>query len=318
MNANAMAMVDYPEMTDGFEIDLGEHIEYIFELALKGGPDPSDYDKLHDCFQSIGDLIHSGKHAHSDLVKYWSVLGDIFSIETMQGHVVSRPHGYFGDFEIIDKIYRKHVTSADNLRKWDLFFHAQAAPKAVRNRKRYFIDVIRKRISKYHNSEPYNILNVGSGPARDVLECFEYLNGNGNVYFECVDQEPKANRYAKNLCYKYLNQIKFHERNIFRLKLYDKYSLIWSAGLFDYLDEKLFISLLKKFLTLCKPDGEIIIGNFSKNNPTRDYMEFAHWFLYHRDEEELTQLAIESGVSDQNIFIGREPEGVNLFLHIKT
>jgi len=299
---------------------MDKHIKYIRELVQKGGPNPSEYQNLNKCFVSIGNLIRNDEYTHSDIAKYWPTLGDVFSTKTMQGFVINKPHGYFGDFEIIDKIYQKHITSVDNLKNWDLFFHEQAAPKAVRNRKQYFINIIKEKLSKYHNSEPYKILNVGSGPARDVLDCFEYLNGNGsgNVYFDCVDQEPKANRYAKNICYKYLNQIKFHERNIFRLKVYDKYSLIWSAGLFDYLDKKLFISLLKRFLALCEPDGEIIIGNFSKNNPTRDYMEFAHWFLYHRDEEELIQLAVECGISDENIFVDKEPEGVNLFLRIKT
>jgi len=318
MNANAMAIVDYAEIPDRLDIELADHIKYIWGLAQKGGPDPSDYDSLNKCFQSIGDLIRSGKYAHLDLVKYWHILGDVFSIKTMQGHVVYRPYGYAGDFEIIDKIYQKHVTSVDHIKNWDLFFQEQVATKAVRNRKQYFIDIVKKKVANHNGSGPYKILNIASGPGRDVLECFETLNYYGKVYFECVDQDPKANKYAKNLCFKYLEHIKFHERNVFKFKSFERYSLIWVAGLFDYFDNRAFKLLLKKLLVLSKTDGEIIIGNFSKNNPTRDYMEFGHWFLNYRDPDELIQLAIDCGVSDKKIFVGREPEGVNLFIHIKT
>jgi extracellular factor (EF) 3-hydroxypalmitic acid methyl ester biosynthesis protein len=298
--------------------DLDDHIEYIGRLAQKGGPDPSDYDSLDKCFRSIGDLIRGGKCAHSDLVKYWPSFGDAFSTKTIQGFVVNRPHGYAGDFEIIDKIYQEDVTSVESLKNWDLFFHEQAATKAVRNRKQYFIDIVKEKVANHNGSGLYKILDIASGPGRDVFECFKTLDDYSNIYFECVDQDPKANRYAKHLCYKYSKHIKFQERNVFKFKSFEKYHLIWSAGLFDYLDNKAFRLLLRKLLALSKVDGEIIIGNFSQTNPTRDFMEFGHWFLNYRNPDELLQLAIECGVSDQNIFIGGEPEGVNLFLHIKT
>ena len=40
------------------------------------------------------------------------------------------------------------------------------------------------------------------------------------------------------------------------------------------------------------------------------------WVLFHRDEIELTSLALQAGVPDHAIRIGCEPEGVNLFLHL--
>lgn len=42
------------------------------------------------------------------------------------------------------------------------------------------------------------------------------------------------------------------------------------------------------------------------------------WHLNHRSEDKLITLARACGVDQKNIRIGQEPEGVNLFAHIKA
>ena len=64
--------------------------------------------------------------------------------------------------------------------------------------------------------------------------------------------------------------------------------------------------------------GEIIIGNFNNENPSRDYMEMVgDWMLTHRSENELIALAVKAGAKPTKVWVGQEPEGINLFLHIK-
>lgn len=130
--------------------------------------------------------------------------------------------------------------------------------------------------------------------------------------------DPKAIEYAKTLTEQFLDKINFINKNIFRFQTDQKFDMIWSAGLFDYFNDKAFVSLLRRFKEWIKPCGEIIIGNFNEDhNPSRDYMEiFGEWYLNHRTESQLAELAIEAGYSEKNISIGREPENVNLFLHI--
>jgi hypothetical protein len=86
------------------------------------------------------------------------------------------------------------------------------------------------------------------------------------------------------------------------------------AGLFDYLDDRTFRVLLEKLLRLVAPGG-VVIGNFSKANPTRAYMEFGEWFLHHRDADDLRLLA--SSVEADDVTVTQEPAGVNLFLNIR-
>ena len=111
----------------------------------------------------------------------------------------------------------------------------------------------------------------------------------------------------------------FVNKNILRHREEKKYDIIWSAGLFDYFNDKAFVMILKRFKDWIRNKGEIIIGNFNDNhNPSRDYMEiFGEWFLNHRTEEQLIQLAIESGFNENQVSIDREKENVNLFLHLR-
>jgi extracellular factor (EF) 3-hydroxypalmitic acid methyl ester biosynthesis protein len=161
------------------------------------------------------------------------------------------------------------------------------------------------------------VLNVGSGPGRDILE---YLNSfpQSRCRFLCVDHDPNAIRYAQTLCRDhYPSQVEFIQKNAFRFKSDQKFHIIWSAGLFDYLDNRLFIALLKRLAAFLKPGGQIIIGNFSQNNPTRAYMEMVgNWFLHHRTSEELFELARAAGFDNPALSIHTEPTRINLFLHI--
>ena len=44
---------------------------------------------------------------------------------------------------------------------------------------------------------------------------------------------------------------------------------------------------------------------------------FAQWYLYHRDNEELIELAKQCGIDESCITIEEEPLGLNLFMRIK-
>lgn len=161
-------------------------------------------------------------------------------------------------------------------------------------------------------------MNLASGPARDLYELY---NENKQLEIEsiCVEMDEKAITYAKILNKSHLDKITFIKKNIFRFNTEDKFDMIWSAGLFDYFDDKAFVMLLKRLKQWVKDDGEIIIGNFNEDhNPTRAYMEFfGDWYLNHRSEEHLYDLAKQAGFDESKISIGREPENVNLFLHLR-
>ncbi len=297
---------------------MDQHLAYIEKIVARGGPLPREYDAFGRWIDEVADELRSGRLRKSDLNTLREAFGRALSPDTLQGFSLQKPHGYTGDYEIIDRMYRNHVTDDPALQNWDRYFQAQGAPEAVRNRKVYFTTLLKRLEHLNENARPRPVLNVASGPMRDV---FEFFRSNGhvpNVQIACVDSDPDAIAYAKDLCAPYLDHLAFHRTNALRFTTDERYRLIWSAGLFDYLGDKGFKFLLRQLLRLLADEGELVIGNFSEENPTRNYMEIiGDWHLYHRSAEELAALARACGVAEEDLRIGRETRGINLFLHIK-
>lgn len=290
---------------------IQKQIEVLTQEVLSD----KDFYKIDSFITAISSDFKQGKITKEKISLMNECFGAEFLENTIQGHGVRKPFGYAGDFLMIDKIYTFKKSPISKYRIWDEYFHRQSAPKAVRNRKKYFKKIIKSKLDKNKN---LTLMNVASGPARDLLEFYEE-NGSPALDTVCVEMDERAIAYAKNINQKYLSKISFVHRNIFRHNDNNKFDLIWSSGLFDYFNDKAFVLVLKKFKKWLKPGGEIIVGNFNKShNPSRSYMEiFGEWYLHHRTESELIELAKKAGFDPSFIRIGREEENVNLFLHIK-
>jgi SAM-dependent methyltransferase len=200
--------------------------------------------------------------------------------------------------------------------KWDKYLHSQQACKAVLNRKTYFIELIKGKLSTIHR--PLRILNIASGPCRDLLELFEQIPTE-KIKIQCVEIDGNAILYAKNLLGGFASSVEFIQENIFKFDTTDKFDLVWSGGLFDYFADDDFIKLLSKVYSWCAPFGEMVVGNFSISNPSRSYMEKATgWYLFHRTKQELKELALKAGLRVEQLDVKSEALGVNLFLHAKA
>jgi hypothetical protein len=297
---------------------VDQHIAYVEKLVDHGGPAPSEYDSFRLWLQQVAREHRSGMLSNDELDRLRYAFGEALTPRTLQGFSYTKPHGHAGDFEIIDRLYTKYITDDPDLKKWDLFFQAQRAPEAVRNRKTYFLELVTCLRKAFPGKTSLPVLNVASGPARDVFEFFDTCEQDHAVCFDCVDNDANAVDYAEELCAPYLDRICFQEANALRFRPRRDYQLVWSAGLFDYLSDKGFTFLLKRMIGSLRDDGELVIGNFSPRNPTRDYMEIiGGWHLHHRSKDKLVELATSCGVAEEDVRVGSEPEGINLFLHVK-
>ena len=300
---------------------LDSYIDYLHCLKNKGGLEPEDYPVFEKWLQQITYDIANGKLSSQDMEAIRDAFGNAaLTLKTLQGHVFLKPHGYAGDFEIIDKIYCHHIAEKKHFAEWDLYFHSTAAVQAVRNRKTYFIELLKSlEITRLNSqAEKFDILNIASGSGRDMQEFFLECPENG-LFFDCLDLDVNAINFAQNLCSTWLSQISFQKANALRFSTDKKYRLIWSAGLFDYFNDKTFKFMLQRYFPMLEEGGEMVIGNFSENNPSRDYMEIVgEWHLNHRSKEKFIELAQECNLSASSITLGQEPLGVNLFLHIKA
>ena len=294
---------------------MKQRIAYIEKMVQRGGPTQRDYEELEAWFRETMADHWRAVLTLDDIHTLWTAFGEAFTPKTMQGFVVRKPHGYHGDWEIIDRIYT-HWTSPDpNLRNWDYFFHSLHATKAVRNRLSQLhcrlVDLESRR-----NGEPIEALVVGCGPARDVRVFLE-RNPNTRAKFTCFDHDPSAIDYARNLCASWPTSVHFHVGNVVRHLPRSQFDLVWAVGLFDYFSDQLFTLMTRRLYDRLKPEGTLIIGNFSKRNPTRAYMEFGGWMIFHRSEEEMMSLSQYAGIHPDQCSITTESERVNMFLEIR-
>ncbi|MDO1451607.1 class I SAM-dependent methyltransferase [Rhodocytophaga aerolata] len=288
--------------------------EVIAALLDKGGPDPEDYYYLDRYLKTLFSSVHSGLISFQEVEAAKQLFSEEFLSQTIHGYGYTKPMGYAGDFLMIDKIYTYHCSKNPEFEKWDAYFHHLEAAQAVRNRKDYFKKQLLKRIE--HSSTTVHLLDVASGPCRDVLELYQQIMP-AVLQTTCVDLDERAIAHAKDVCWPYLKQIEFYHQNILRFTPEKQFDVVWSAGLFDYFNDQIFVLAIKRLVKHLKPGGELIIGNFSEENSSRGYMElFGEWYLLHRSKEQLIQLALEAGIRRDKITVDYEPLGVNLFLKI--
>jgi extracellular factor (EF) 3-hydroxypalmitic acid methyl ester biosynthesis protein len=314
MLTEAAARSPFPATTLKGIPSLNEDVQFIERLVSKNGPSPEDYPALDDWFNDVYARADSGELSRSDLLTLRDAFGEAMSPATLQGFVCARPHGYPGDFEIIDKIYVRHISANPRFMRWDAFFHAQSAPRAVRNRKSYFHSLVDLH---YARRSPLRILKLASGSGRGM---FEWLSAHPDteVQFDCIELDSDAIRYSTALNEEFMSRIAIVQQNVVRFQPTRQYDLIWVAGLFDYFPDRVFQSVLRRLLAAIAPKGELVIGNFSPANASRAYMEFGGWSLHHRPANALVSLALRSGAAPDTIRVAAEPEQINLFLHIKA
>ncbi len=278
---------------------------FLTYLVKNGGPELRDYEEFTFIVNTLDPKY---------LREFREVLNPILNINSLVGRCYIKPFGYPGDFYLIDHIYSHHVNGNKKYRNWDICFQNQAGSRAVRNRKDYFLNQCRNLAFKKHGEK--KVLILGSGPATDVNEFLNIYTGN-DIRFDLVDFDQNAIDYSSNKNKKFEKLISYYKVNVLRFEPYQRYDLIWSAGLFDYFREKHFVYLVKKYINYMAEGGEFVIGNFSTENPSKNFMELvSDWYLNYRSREDLLRIAGEAGLLNGKVSIDAEALGVNLFLKI--
>ena len=287
---------------------LEEALDCVGAMVERGGPSPEEFPIL----DAIMCLLPRLAPAQVGRLRaaFAEALGEPAA---MQGFACLKPRGCAGDFEIIDRIYREHVSAQPERAAWDRYFQEQPASRAVRNRKRYFHALLDRHVAR---TQPLRVLNLGSGPGRCMAEWLA-AHPDAAVTFTCVELDGAAIAHARALTRDFAGRVTFHRQNLLRFRPEGRHDLIWVAGICDHLTEPVCVRLIRRLVTALAAGGELVLGNFCGANPSRPCMEIlGEWRLHHRSAHTLRQLAHRAGVPRGAVTIGAEPEGVNLFLHI--
>jgi extracellular factor (EF) 3-hydroxypalmitic acid methyl ester biosynthesis protein len=242
---------------------------------------------------------------------------------------LEKPLGYAGDYEMMNMLYRDPAEGETLLGKaLNLCFTDEPAAQANKNRIAYLGGLIRRTLEE-HPAKRVRIASLGCGPAREIETLLTESPELGQRFeIALIDQEERAiahcERTLSPLAARTGARIQFIREGLRSLLTKERLSeklgrreLIYSAGLFDYLEDRLFSRIVAVLYQALFDGGRVVIGNVAAHNPSRWVMEyFAEWFLIHRTPDELRALAAALTPAPSALRVEAEPAGINLFLHL--
>lgn len=234
-----------------------------------------------------------------------------------------KPKGYAGDFLMMEMIYGNKPDGDGKLGLLvDAWCLNTASARAVRGRRRLLTKQLRLACDQRSGKNgAIRIMNLACGSNREFFDFLSDCDYTHLIEATCVDADPHALEYTAHHVdiFPHEASIRLMNDNVIKWSLgrirhhYGLQDIIYSAGLTDYLDHRLFQALATRCHEQLKPGGVLIIGNFGPTNPNRAFMDHVlHWRLIHRSEDELRGLFAMTPFK-QEVQIMTEGQGLNLF-----
>jgi extracellular factor (EF) 3-hydroxypalmitic acid methyl ester biosynthesis protein len=241
----------------------------------------------------------------------------------------AKPMGYAGDYEMVNQILADpRQGESTYFQLINAMFLKAAVAEAHRNR----IDILVDRLKKFaetagREKRRMRVLNVGCGPAVEIQRFIAAYPDPACLEFTLVDFSEQTLQYTRNRIaaaareHKKEVQVEFTQESVHELlkratrrdtlaagKTFD---LVYCAGLFDYLSDKVCARLLQYFVSRSRTGSRILVTNVHCANPERNGMEhLLEWHLIYRDEA-LLQAVLPAERSGTEIYT--DATGVNIF-----
>lgn len=304
-----------------------DYIRLHRELRARLSKFPDDWHKYQNIFNATLDKVYADilefekeniNKSEAKIYKLKKIFERRYQKYFLEGEYIrwsfQKPYGYAGDFKIIDDIYQNLPQAGGLTRLWDNWFLQLATCVSVRERKEDFKKIISDFVKK-QNRKNIRIMSLASGPAREIKELLETDSQKlfAEVTFDCYDLDMHALEYARQLINNRTN-VNFFQKNAIRMafkkniteEIPAQYGLIYSTGLFDYLDENMAIKLVKNLIKLLRPDGIMAISNARDkySNSSASWMEWVvDWFLIYRTQDEFKKIFLDAGIPEKRIKI---------------
>ncbi len=301
-----------------------------YQLQKETGPEPEVLnDKCSEILNELNDRLQYLESRSGGNVEEF-VWGYVFK-EMFPYYMRSRfaerayykPRGYAGDYGLMEMIYNQEPDGDGKVGKLiDHWFLNTSAAKAVRGRRELLSNLLERYAGEKHlNGAPFRIMNLACGSNRDLFDFLSRFKKTEFIEAVCIDADLQALEYTNTRVntFPHRASIRLMNDNLVRWALgsvkqqYGQFDIIYSAGLTDYLDRRLFVALISRCYEHLKPGGRLVIGNFAGSNPNRVFMDhLLDWKLIYRNESDLRDLFSESPFG-RDIELRAEQEQVNLF-----
>jgi extracellular factor (EF) 3-hydroxypalmitic acid methyl ester biosynthesis protein len=245
-----------------------------------------------------------------------------------------KPLGYAGDYEMVNMILRDPLEGSSLFSKIvNSWFLSQGPAQAHRNRIAYLTKVILQETRRvaYSGERPARILNLGCGPAGEVQNFMGLDEICDNTHFVLLDFNDETLQHTtqvlEDIKGRYSRQTKIDvvKKSVHQVLKEEikpglcqqRYDLIYCAGVFDYLSDRICKRLMDIFYAVLEPGGFLVATNIDASNPSRYGMEYLlDWHLIHRSSMQLKALAPDRAVS-KSVAVKSDETGVNIYLEVR-
>lgn len=244
-----------------------------------------------------------------------------------------KPLGYAGDYEMVSMMLRDPFEGSTLFAKMLNKLCLEIPPViAHRNRIDYLRRILNEECARTQAAgRVAKIYNLGCGPAQEVQRFISMDDMSDNADFLLLDFNDETVAHATRV----LEEARARHRRRTGLRIEKKsvqqvlkdglrhggedsgtFDLVYCAGLFDYLSDRVCKRLLAIFYEKVAPGGLLIATNVHPNNPWRNWMEYlGDWHLVYRTAEEFIKLAPEKA-PDGTAVVTADSTGLNVFLEV--
>lgn len=330
-----------------------ERLEYLEKNELQGSypNSPAEREAIETLYREWGplweeriaelhDMSADFDKRTAEVAKAYSeriFVPQFFGCPAMR-RIIEKPEGYAGDYQQI-----RYINMEENVGDtiYDRFVHHLLRRTPLRptilSRQRTLTGAVLDAVA---TGKPAKIVAIASGP---VIELCDFLRETPHfsqpVELVLLDQDPGSLAFAQDAIDRTLASrsdvlpvrvtcVHSSVRQIlkpddeaqaaFLQRVLGDATLLYSAGLFDYLPDKVAIFFVLALFRLLAPGGELIIGNLRESPASTWMLEFAlAWFLIYREHEDMNGLAGLIMHDAQSLEIKPDPTGFCLFLHAR-
>ena len=255
----------------------------------------------------------------------------------------TKPLGYPGDYGVMNRMlddpFEGEGLFARILNAWVI---RSSAGDAYRHRVYYLEKLLREQLARVtsQNNRECRVLSLGCGAAREVQKFIQCEPNCDKVSFTLLDFSADTVLHAQQRIQEIaaaqnrtasVTAIEFSVQQMLaagsrllgqpdqlRSGMLERgrYDVIYCAGLFDYLSDRVCKRLLEIFWELAAPGATIVVSNFAPANPIRGFMDYVlDWRLIYRSEQEVRALAVSDSLQP-NVETLEAAGGTEVFLRM--
>lgn len=231
------------------------------------------------------------------------------------------PRGYPGDFETVEYLLQQRNHAPAGRLSYFIEQYALDSPIAQQHRNKVDLQAreVLATVRRHEGAGVPRVLLLAAGGSPDLRQV-EHALVDEPLAITLLDQDKDALAFSGSNLPLLRNRLSFVHANVIRglpaVAKRGPFDLVLAGGLFDYLPDRVAISVLRTAVKrLLRDGGRFVFTNIKCGNPYQPWIEhMADWFLIHRSAEDVLDLCTAAGFKEDSVVIDTDRTGLALIV----